>query len=175
MRRGWPWVAFAVLIVAVGFSAVWPGRPSHDAADSTFVAGMLPHHLAGIRLLDLATERTDDVRLRDLVFQMRTYHDAEIDELRRWTGQWRSSGSDHVHVLGMPTETDFARLGVLSGEAFDRAWLGVMITHHEGALEMTQEEIGAGRNRTAIHLASVIATVQRQQIAAMEELATSLG
>ena len=45
-----------------------------------------------------------------------------------------------------------------------------MIKHHEGAVDMAQQEIGAGKNPESIQLAHDIIAAQEAEITEMKEL-----
>ena len=49
-------------------------------------------------------------------------------------------------------------------------WLEMMIDHHQGAIEMAQEEQQRGTYRDAVKLAEGIETSQQEEIAEMEDL-----
>lgn len=148
---------------------------------------MVPHHELGVRLIDIAAMQADDVRLRELAFEMSGYHVSELVLLRRWRATWSlSPGSprspDAAHrdhgadgALGMLDESEIADLTARLGTDFDRRWLQLMIRHHEGGVAMADDELAAGRSHPARQLAAQIAAVQRQQIRAMQSLLTLLG
>ena len=57
-----------------------------------------------------------------------------------------------------------------SGDAFDQAFLSMMIEHHSGALGMAKTEIADGENPDAIALAKTIESTQQAEIKQMEAL-----
>jgi uncharacterized protein (DUF305 family) len=153
-----------------------------NAADTAFAVGMVPHHEMGITLDEIAVAGADDVRVRRIAFEMNTYQGPELDELRQWAGDW-GSGMTMTHAtsdpgaapVGMPTDADLARLRASEGPTFDRLFLNLMITHHEGAVTMADDEVGNGSNKAAVAAAVRIARVQRSQLAAMQSLLAALG
>jgi uncharacterized protein (DUF305 family) len=189
-RRGAAVRIGAVLVVAalLGTALVGTGvfdRPSrvpdHDGADTTFVVQMVPHHELGVRLIDLAALDASDVRLRELAFEMSGYHGAELAQLRLWRAAWAGRGpgdagttDDAGHIddgpLGMVSDHELDDLAGRVGRDFDTAWLTLMIRHHEGGVTMADAEVAAGQSSAAVRLASTIASVQRDQIAAMLSL-----
>ena len=67
-------------------------------------------------------------------------------------------------------EAEMARLGTLRGEKFDRAWLTMMIEHHQGAVEMAEKEIADGSNDEAVAMARTIVETQNAEISRMQQL-----
>jgi uncharacterized protein (DUF305 family) len=55
-------------------------------------------------------------------------------------------------------------------DKFQDMWLRMMIEHHQGAIEMAQDEQRDGTFKPALRLARAIETAQEQEIATMEDL-----
>jgi uncharacterized protein (DUF305 family) len=53
-------------------------------------------------------------------------------------------------------------------------WVDMMTRHHEGAVTMANSELRDGQNSEAKALARAIIAAQTQEIATMDELATTL-
>ena len=70
-----------------------------------------------------------------------------------------------AHEMG--THMDPAALR--RAEPFDRAFLDMMIPHHEGAIQMAQIQLERGRNRTVKRLAGRIVDAQTNEIALMHQ------
>ena len=67
------------------------------------------------------------------------------------------------HMMGM--DGDVASLN--TAKPFDRAFLRMMIPHHEGALVMAKAELAKGRDSEPKTLAQDIITGQRSELTAM--------
>ena len=61
-------------------------------------------------------------------------------------------------------------LGMMSGIAFDRMFLQMMIVHHQGAIDMSQTELPQGSNPAARQLAQRIISTQHAEIHEMQTL-----
>ena len=159
-------VLAASAIVVVPRTGVQP-----NDADRAFVAEMIPHHMLGMRLIDEATQHSDDVRLRRMVFEMSTYHASELDHFERWSSEWGvAPASDFPGDL---PKGDLRDLAELDGPAHDTEWLALMLEHHRGALEITEAE-GDGAIASARAMAETIHSVQAQQITEMTALLADL-
>jgi len=133
---------------------------------------MIPHHHLGMRLIDDATQRSGDVRLRRLVFEMTGYHHSETELLEAW-----SAAHDIEAASPFPgdlPEPDLARLDSLQGVEHDIWWLDLMIRHHRGALEIADAQIAGGRVAPAREMAISVRRVQSGEIEQMETLRDSL-
>lgn len=68
---------------------------------------------------------------------------------------------------GMMTEQEMTALRSLTGAAFDRRWLQMMTSHHQGAIVMAQTELSQGVNPQAKQLATGIIAAQQAEIEQM--------
>ena len=71
---------------------------------------------------------------------------------------------------GMMSAQDMQALADASDGEFQDMWLEMMIEHHEGAVEMAQEEQEQGTYRDAVTLAKGIERGQQKEISAMQDL-----
>jgi len=75
---------------------------------------------------------------------------------------------------GMMSDEDMAALQNAQGAAAGKLYLTQMITHHEGAIIMAQNEIKDGQYPAATEMARAIATGQQQEIDTMNKILASL-
>lgn len=160
-------VALVTLFAAVAIGAC-SNSDEPARADREFVASMLPHHRLGVQLIDGATRRVSDVRVRRLVFEMSGYHHSEIDELAALRDEW--STGEAVEFSGMLSSADLMSLGDATAVAYDVLWLRLMVEHHLGALVLVEAQRVGGSVDELVQLADAVGEVQREQIDAMEEL-----
>ena len=78
------------------------------------------------------------------------------------------------HGGGMMSDDDMAALEAATGAEASRLFLEQMTMHHEGAIEMAQDEVDNGQNSDAIAMAQTIIDTQTAEIATMQELLGSL-
>jgi uncharacterized protein (DUF305 family) len=75
---------------------------------------------------------------------------------------------------GMVDEDGITRLKAAEGTDAARLFLEQMIGHHEGAIDMAQQEIGAGKYPATVQLARDIVKAQEAEITEMKQLLTTL-
>jgi len=110
-----------IAALCVALVSACGSQPKPNSADQTFVAQMVPHHQLGIEMIDSAVLRSDDVRLRKLVFQMQSYHEHELHQLSSLLQQWEISPAETF-----PGSIDASRLSAideLSWCASGMSWL----------------------------------------------------
>ena len=88
------------------------------------------------------------------------------------------AGDERHHVMmGMATPAQMQSLGDATGSDFDRHFLTLMITHHEGALEMVEtlmEQPGAAYDPTLFEFTTDIVNDQEKEIERMHGLLVGL-
>lgn len=147
---------------------------TYNAADLLFTQGMIPHHEQAVAMSELAPDRAESPEVLTLAQNVQAAQQPEIDQLNGWLAQWDESPMDDAHadhdMQGMLSEAEFAELESLTGAAFDARWLELMITHHEGAIQMSEIVIANGQNDEVTALAEVIIDAQQAEIDHMQEL-----
>jgi uncharacterized protein (DUF305 family) len=111
-----------------------------------------------------------------------TSSSAAAGEMGGMSGMGGMGGSDTstspaatgAAMPGMMTADQMSQLTAATGAGFDKMFLQMMITHHQGAIEMADTEIAQGSNPDALTLAQSIKTSQTAEIATMQQLLQTL-
>ncbi|MGX1885044.1 DUF305 domain-containing protein [Streptomyces sp. NPDC055287] len=155
------------------------GEPgARNAADVAFAKGMIPHHRQALEMAGLAESRAGSAEVKKLAAEIKKAQDPEIETLSGWLTSWGEEvpdgdgGAGHAghSMSGIMTAEEMAGLEKSSGEAFDTAFLELMVKHHEGAVEMAKTEQSDGVNRPAQDMAADIVTSQSAEITRMTKL-----
>lgn len=164
-----------LLLSACGSS----GDADRNDADIAFAQQMVPHHEQAVEMARLVPAADASPEVVELAAQIEKAQQPEIATMKEWLDDWDAaqddghdmSGMDGMDGMdGMMSDADLDRLGTLSGAAFDRAWLTMMIAHHEGAITMAQDELAEGDDPDAKRLARDIIETQQREIATMKGL-----
>lgn len=86
-------------------------------------------------------------------------------------GEHAHHGVDHGAMPGMATEEQPAALEAASGLGFDRLFLQLMTAHHEEAITMTAEVLGAGSDVFVEEVAGDVIATQTDEVARMRAMA----
>lgn len=160
--------AFAAVLVSCSSGT----KESHNAADVTFAQGMVPHHRQAVEMSSGVPRRTGNPKVRELAQRIEQAQQPEIDQLTQWLRDWGAEPGDHA-AMGhgaMPGMVDAGGLDRLTGAAYDREWLRLMIEHHTGAVEMARTELAQGQDAGAKAMAQRIADSQEAEITTMRGL-----
>jgi uncharacterized protein (DUF305 family) len=160
---------------------------SYNATDVGFAQGMIPHHGQAIEMAEMALDRSDDADVLRLATAIKAAQQPEIDQLSGWLEDWGQTvpdadiGADHdmsdtggMMMSGMMSAADMERLDGAAGSSFDRMWLEMMIQHHEGAIDMADDELADGKFADAKVMAQNIITSQQAEITEMEGLISEM-
>lgn len=152
--------------------------PAASDADVMFASMMIVHHRQAVEMSALILDKDGvDPRVTDLAERIQAAQQPEIELLQRWLDDWGVAADDGAgmdHGGGMMTDDDLAALAAAPGPEASRLFLEQMIAHHEGAIEMAQEQIDAGRDADAIALARAIVEAQGAEIAEMTGILATL-
>lgn len=131
-------------------------------------------------------DRSADPRVLDLATRIRGAQQPEIDQMTAWLGEWGAPlPSDDGHggghsetgdsgmagsMTGMMTDAEMTGLTAITGAAFDRLWVDMMIRHHEGAIVKAEAHQAQGKFAATIALSKAVITAQQGEIIEMQAL-----
>jgi uncharacterized protein (DUF305 family) len=151
-----------------------PAAAGHNAKDVMFAQMMIPHHQQAITMAKQAATKASAPEVKKLATQIENAQQPEIDKMTGWLKAWGASAPSpsgmHHMGEGMMSDQDMKKLDTLSGKAFDKAFLQMMIKHHQGAIAMAKTEQAQGSNADAKALAGSIISSQSTEITTMRNL-----
>ena len=162
----------------------------HNDADIAFAQQMIVHHQGAITMSDLAPTRASSAQVKQLAVDIKAAQGPEITQMTGWLNVWAPAMNSMttatptggmggmgntitgsvMSMPGMMSDDQMTALTAASGIAFDKLFLQLMITHHQGALTMAQTEKATGENPDALELADLITASQTSQISTMQGL-----
>ena len=128
--------------------AIGIANTSYSPADVRFMQDMIPHHYQALEMAELVADRTNRPELIDVAGRIDVSQQDEIEFMQQWLrerGERMPDPSDHgaMHtdhrMAGMATPLQMADLAAAEATDFDRLFLQLMITHHDGAVTMVEE------------------------------------
>jgi len=144
--------------------------------------GMIAHHAQAIHMSRMAGKHGANPRVLRLALKIDQSQVAEIRLMQDWlvhygqvapdTSSWRT-----MTMPGMLTDEQLKELDAATGFAFDRAFLTLMIQHHEGALRMVEDLFAtplAGQEVDVNVFANDVVTVQTAEIGVMYQMLSQL-
>ncbi|MBU3687187.1 MAG: DUF305 domain-containing protein [Mycobacterium sp.] len=169
----------------------------HNMADVMFAHMMIPHHQQALDLSALVPDRSTNQELITLAATIASEQQPEIDQMQAMLADWGAmpgmsnmpghggmgdmpgmgdmGGMGGMGMSGMIDAATVTKLTSLSGQPFDVLWLQSMIVHHQGAIEMAQNEVADGSNPGMVNLAKGMVTAQQAEIDQMQRMLAELG
>jgi len=149
--------------------------PASNEADVEFLQGMIPHHEQAIDMAEMAVEQAESEQVKQLASRIQDAQGPEIEQMRQML---RSIGAEETsmdHDMdsvggGMMSEEEMVAMSEAQGPEFDTMFLEMMIRHHEGAMEMAEQELAEGEMEEAKALAEKIIDEQEAEIEEMRSL-----
>jgi len=118
------------LLLASPASAEGPAsNPQAAAFEVEFLTMMIDHHQMAVDTSGMCLEKAVHEDLLELCDSIMTTQAAEIEQMQAWLADWY--GIEHEPSMDDPGHhQQMARLGALSGSAFEVAFLEMMTEHH---------------------------------------------
>ena len=167
--------------------AIEIANTSHSPADARFMQDMIPHHNQAMEMAALVADRTNRQELIDIAGRINASQADEIEFMQQWlrdrgehVPEPTAHGAMHTShkMAGMASPEQMAELAESKGTGFDRLFLTLMITHHEGAVTMVEELLkqpGAAYDPVLFEFTTDVTNDQTAEIERMNALLVSLS
>jgi uncharacterized protein (DUF305 family) len=160
-------------IVAVG-ACGGEERDETEATDGAFLVSMVEHHRGALRMAELGRERAQHAPLRRLSGEITAAQQEEIDRMETIHERLFDEPLGEIehgslgmagHEMGM--DMDMPHLE--SARRFDRAFIDMMIPHHQGAIRMARVQLAQGSEDDELReLSEAIVAAQSEEIERMD-------
>lgn len=139
--------------------------------DVQFLDTMVAHHGEAIRMARMAVDKAGGDALSAKAQRMIDDQEAEIRVLKSMREDVAADAPAALNpkLPGMTT-MDMGKLESASGKEFDRRFIDMMITHHQGAVAMSKSELKSGKKQPVKDKAQEIIDKQVKEIAELEQM-----
>jgi uncharacterized protein (DUF305 family) len=168
-----------------------------NQADHRFARMMIPHHEQAIEMSDIILAKEGlDPEVATLAEEIKAAQGPEIEQMQSWLEEWGvgrdgmgpdgdgsmgpgSMGSGSMGpgqmggggmMGGMLSQEELQEMEQADTQEATRLFLEGMIGHHEGAIDMSEDEVHNGQYPDAVALAETIIETQQREIETMHEL-----
>jgi len=167
-------------------------RYPHTAADTYFMAGMIPHHAQAVLIAGWAKSHGARADIQRLCERIVVAQRDEIALIQQWLldraepvpaadathHRMTMDGMAHDMLMpGMLNEGELRALDRARGPEFDRLFLMAMIKHHEGAITMVDQlfaTAGAAQDDIVFKFANDVSADQTTEIDFMQKMLAEL-
>ena len=161
-------------------ASMMPGaNADHNQADIMFAQMMIPHHAQAVEMSGIILAKPGmPAEMTALATKIKAAQAPEIEQMTGWLTGWNvpTMMSDHSGhgMSGMVDDDGIGKLKSATGAEAARLFLEQMTGHHEGAIDMAQQEISAGKFPDAVKLGRDIVAAQQAEITQMKQLLSTL-
>lgn len=145
-----------------------------EAYDKAFLADMIVHHDGALNMAEMANGAATDPNIKNLAANINATQGREIARMNELQEKWgyqktsghMMTGGDMEMMEGMTMMGD--ELKDLTGAAFDKKFLSLMIDHHQQAIDMARPAATNAQHQEVKDIASAIITAQTKEIEDMK-------
>lgn len=167
--------ALILVVAGCGGASSESGSSPGAEFDRAFIDAMVPHHESAIAMAKAAKEagldQPDLVAVADAILATQQ---VEIGQMKDWRGEWFGSstidpaGADALgldeHAMGMTGDAE----ALMNSTDVNTDFAQMMITHHQGAIEMAKLAEGKAQHQELKELAQEIIKAQEREIGVMQ-------
>jgi uncharacterized protein (DUF305 family) len=149
--------------------------------DRAFVREMIPHHRMAVDMAEMARMDADHQQIKTLAKSIIEDQNAEIRQLTAIRKSLKvkplpAGDAEHeammrdADTLGLSMESigmDMNMDELDGAKPFDRKFIDMMITHHQGAIRMARAELAKGMSARLRAIARAIVAAQKREILQM--------
>lgn len=142
--------------------------------DLNFIDSMVPHHEGAIQMAELALERAEHQEIRELAQAIISAQQDEITRMTAWRNDWFGSAPPSGGMPGMGAMPGMVMHSgdmhmLMNANPFDKAFIDMMIVHHEAAIAMAQQILTTTQREEIRELANAIIAAQQKEIDDMRQ------
>lgn len=163
-RRSFVSMCAAILVTTSAAFAAGPA-PERDQRrfEIDFLESMIDHHYGAIKMSELCDGRTVHAELKQMCDSIKTNQAAEIEKMQAWLQSWY--GVTHEPRLDQRTRRQIEELSRLTGAAFEKAYMTMMIRHHSMAAIMAIDCLNQAYHPEMLDMCAKMLGMQGDEIA----------
>ena len=174
------WLALLAALALIALAAVAVGCGAADSAtkssssgnatDAAFITDMTAHHQGAIEMAQVAQKRAEHVEIRQLAGNIISAQKGEISVMDTIGRDMHAMGMHEGGHMGMSQSQmgmDMDMPMLRRAKPFDRAFIDMMVPHHQGAIAMAKQLLKKGEQPGLRKMADDIISAQTDEIAQM--------
>lgn len=167
----------ALALVALAALALGTGddentSASGNATDAAFITDMTAHHDGAIDMARIAKQRAEHPEIRQLADDIAAAQKGEISVMQ-FIGEdmhaMGQHGNGHMGMSEAEMGMDIEPAMLRDARPFDRAFIDMMVPHHQGAIAMAERLLASGAQPALRRIARDIIDAQRDQVTQMRK------
>lgn len=157
--------------------------------DLHYIDMMMMHHEMGLDMARMAEEKSQDARVKAFASKTAAEQEKDLKQLQfhRDTHYSGRPKMDHAQMMSgmqgmaghggmkMDMEGDMNKLRAATGREFDRLFVGMMIPHHQMAIDMSKEAMTKAEHSPVKEFARQTVRKQQGEVAELNRIKAGLG
>lgn len=139
-------------------------------ASETWARKMIEHHRGAVQMSQVLIDGGGEPGYVEMARMGSEKQQREIAALERMLAGGVAGGSGEANPFGPVEQSMHQAMMAASGANLSEAWARKMITHHQGAVEMSEVLIRQGGDPQAVAMARRVVADQRREIAHLEAM-----
>jgi uncharacterized protein (DUF305 family) len=186
-------VAAGAITYAVAEDDGSGGTPAAGSADAGFARDMAVHHQQAVEMSYIVRDRTKDVEVRRLAYDIAQTQANQRGMLLGWLDLWQlpkvsadppmtwmgmgdmPSAGEGSLMPGMATDSEMKKLGTLNGKQAEIFYLQLMTDHHQGGIHMAKGCVDKCTVGVEKRLAQGMVAAQKSEIDLMASMLKERG
>ncbi|MGC0341304.1 DUF305 domain-containing protein [Streptomyces sp. SLBN-8D4] len=186
-------VAAGAITYAVAEDDGSGGTPAAGSADAGFARDMAVHHQQAVEMSYIVRDRTKDVEVRRLAYDIAQTQANQRGMLLGWLDLWQlpkvsadppmtwmgmgdmPSAGEGSLMPGMATDSEMKKLGTLNGKQAEIFYLQLMTDHHQGGIHMAKGCVDKCTVGVEKRLAQGMVAAQKSEIDLMSSMLKERG
>jgi uncharacterized protein (DUF305 family) len=148
-----------------------------EAFDEAYIGDMISHHEGAVNMAEMVNGAAQHQELKDMAQAIMQAQSQEITKMRTWQTDWGYEQTMGGHGMHTGSANDMAgdmmnmsdQLVDLTGSAFDKKFLELMIEHHQQAVDMSKYADANASHAEVKDLAIMIISAQEREINQMKQ------
>ncbi|MFK4102754.1 DUF305 domain-containing protein [Streptomyces sp. NPDC019531] len=186
-------VAAGAITYAVAEDGGSADAPTAESADAGFARDMAVHHQQAVEMSYIVRDRTKDVEVRRLAYDIAQTQANQRGMLLGWLDLWglpkvsadapmtwmgmgdMPSAGEGSLMPGMATDSEMKKLGTLNGKQAEIFYLQLMTDHHKGGIHMAKGCVDKCTVKVEKRLAQGMVDAQQSEIDLMAGMLKERG
>jgi uncharacterized protein (DUF305 family) len=168
--------AASLLVAACGGDDDEQSQKTGNATEQAFLEGMVPHHRSAVAMAQIAEQRAEHGEVKRLAGNIIGAQTIEIRQMHgmheRLFGSELDPDPGAHEGLGLEeheTGTEVELRELRKAHPFDRAFIDMMIPHHQGAIRQARAVLENAKDPEVRRLAQAIIAAQSREIRQMNK------
>ena len=171
-------ISYLSCVMVMGFQLSALGADTSNnqgTGESQFLENMIQHHKDGVKMAKMALEKGQSKEVKRVSQKIIKVQNNEISQLQSWKRKWYPEEKMNGDMAKMSmSKMDTSKMESMTGKAFDKSFLQLMVEHHEGAVAMAEGASSDLKHKDVKKFAEMTIKNQNAEILKMKKMESAI-